>query len=47
MGAKDAVYTLEKLGLQVNFSGRGQVVSQSVSSGQRFVKGQTINIVLR
>jgi len=47
MGAKDAVYTLEKYGLRVSFSGRGQVVSQSISPGQRVVKGQTIAIVLK
>ena len=47
MGAKDAVYTLEKHGLRVNFSGRGQVASQSISPGQRVVKGQSIAIVLR
>ena len=47
MGAKDAVYALEKAGLRVNFSGRGQVVSQSVSPGQNAVRGQTVAIVLR
>ena len=47
MGAKDAVYTLEKYGLRISFSGRGQVVSQSISPGQRVVKGQTIAIVLK
>jgi cell division protein FtsI (penicillin-binding protein 3) len=47
MGAKDAVYALEKYGLRVSFSGRGQVVSQSVAPGQRIVKGQTVAIVLR
>ena len=47
MGAKDAVYALEKYGLRVIFSGKGQVVSQSVSPGQRIVKGQSIAIVLK
>ena len=47
MGAKDAVYALEKSGLKISFSGRGRVVSQSVSPGQRAVRGQTITIVLR
>jgi cell division protein FtsI (penicillin-binding protein 3) len=47
MGAKDAVYALEKQGLRVSFSGRGQVVSQSIAPGQRVVKGQTVTIVLR
>ncbi|MDR3262285.1 MAG: PASTA domain-containing protein [Tannerella sp.] len=47
MGAKDAVYALESCGLRVNLSGRGQVVSQSLSPGQRVVKGQTVAIVLK
>jgi len=47
MGAKDAVYALEKSGLKISFSGRGRVVSQSFSPGQRAVRGQTITIVLR
>ncbi|MDR0795187.1 MAG: transpeptidase family protein [Tannerella sp.] len=47
MGAKDAVYTLEKSGMRVGFSGRGQVVSQSISPGQPIVKGQSIALVLR
>ena len=47
MGAKDAVYALERNGLRVSFAGSGQVVSQSVAAGQRIVKGQTVAIVLR
>jgi cell division protein FtsI (penicillin-binding protein 3) len=46
MGAKDAVYAMESCGLQVNLSGRGKVVSQSVTPGQRVVKGQTVALVL-
>lgn len=47
MGARDAVYLLEKSGLRVNMSGRGQVVSQSLMPGQRVTRGQTVAIVLR
>jgi cell division protein FtsI (penicillin-binding protein 3) len=47
MGAKDAVYTLEKAGLRVSLNGKGQVVSQSVAAGQRIVKGQSIALALR
>ena len=47
MGAKDAVYALETSGLRVSFSGRGRVVSQSVSPGQRAVRGQSVALVLR
>ena len=37
MGARDAVYALEKSGLRVSLSGRGQVVLQSVAPGQRVI----------
>ena len=47
MGAKDAVFALEQAGLRVNFTGRGKVVSQSVSPGQNVTKGQTIAIELQ
>ncbi|MDR2627201.1 MAG: transpeptidase family protein [Dysgonamonadaceae bacterium] len=47
MGAKDAVYLLEKQGLRVNLSGRGSVCEQSVPPGSHVVKGQTVRVVLR
>ncbi|MDR2388895.1 MAG: transpeptidase family protein [Tannerellaceae bacterium] len=47
MGAKDALYLLEKAGLQVKLSGIGRVVSQSVPQGQRVVKGHTVTITLK
>ncbi len=47
MGAKDAVFLLENLGLRVNLSGRGAVYSQSISPGARVNKGQTISIQLK
>ncbi|MDL2255491.1 PASTA domain-containing protein [Parabacteroides sp. OttesenSCG-928-K15] len=47
MGAKDAVYLMEKVGLQVNISGTGKVVSQSIQPGQRIVKGQTVSLTLK
>ncbi|MDR2765366.1 MAG: transpeptidase family protein [Tannerella sp.] len=47
MGARDAIYLLEKSGLRVSMSGRGQVVFQSLASGQRVNRGQTVSIVLR
>lgn len=47
MGAKDAVYLLEKVGLQVSLSGLGRVTSQSIQPGQRISKGQTVLITLR
>ena len=47
MGAKDAVYALEKIGLKVTLVGIGKVESQSIPHGTRAIKGQTIKISLK
>jgi cell division protein FtsI (penicillin-binding protein 3) len=47
MGAKDAVYALEDIGLSVNLVGRGAVFSQSITAGSPVSKGQTITIQLK
>ena len=47
MGARDAVYLLEKSGLRVNLIGAGKVTSQSLSPGQRLVKGTTGTLAMR
>ncbi|OAV72071.1 Peptidoglycan synthase FtsI precursor [Bacteroidales bacterium Barb4] len=47
LGAKEAIYLLEKAGLRVSLSGAGTVVSQSIPPGQHVTKGQTIVINLR
>lgn len=47
MGARDAIYLLEKSGLRVNLIGSGKVVSQSFRPGQKRVRGTTISITLR
>jgi cell division protein FtsI (penicillin-binding protein 3) len=44
MSIKDALYILENKGLSVQFSGDGVVKKQSVSPGERMVKG--LNIIL-
>lgn len=46
MGAKDAVYLLEKLGLNVQVMGRGKVISQNLKPGVYARKGSTILINL-
>ncbi len=46
MGAKDAVYLLEKLGMKVSLKGRGEVKKQSVKAGKMFLKGDRILIEL-
>ncbi|GHV08488.1 penicillin-binding protein [Bacteroidia bacterium] len=47
MGAKDAIYALEQVGINVNIAGRGEVKSQSISAGTTVSKGQTIAIQLK
>ena len=46
MGAKDAVYLLEKEGLKVRLSGIGRVRKQSLPPGSRLVRGHTIALTL-
>lgn len=45
MGLKDAVYLLESQGMQVQLTGKGRVMSQSVPAGTKINKGQ--NIILQ
>lgn len=46
MGARDAVYVLENLGLKVKITGRGFVRQQSILPGTRAVKGNLITLSL-
>ncbi|MCB0824500.1 MAG: transpeptidase family protein [Bacteroidales bacterium] len=46
MGARDAVYVLESLGLKVRIVGRGFVKEQSIQPGARVIKGNQITINL-
>ena len=46
MGLKDALYLLENKGLVAVVSGRGKVVSQSLTAGTNFTKGQKIILML-
>ncbi|MBR3066924.1 MAG: PASTA domain-containing protein, partial [Prevotella sp.] len=39
MGARDAVYMLEKMGLKVRVSGTGDVKSQSIPAGTTLREG--------
>lgn len=47
MGARDALYLLESMGLKVRIHGDGKVVSQSIASGSRLVKGSTMSLELK
>lgn len=46
MGARDAVYLLDKAGLKVRLSGVGKVTHQSIAGGRPFMKGQTVALQL-
>lgn len=46
MGAKDAVYLMEKAGLRVQLLGKGKVYIQSIGAGKKIIKGQTVTLVL-
>lgn len=46
MTLKDAVYMLESYGMHVKVSGRGKVLTQSVPTGTRLIKGQNIMLQL-
>ncbi len=47
MGARDAVFALERLGLKVKLKGKGKVKTQSIRGGKRIVKGNTIVLTLK
>ena len=46
MGLRDALHSLEKLGLKVKYSGKGKVKTQSPLPGAIFKKGNTVTIEL-
>jgi cell division protein FtsI (penicillin-binding protein 3) len=47
MGLKDALWTIERLGLRVDFSGKGRVVGQFPEAGATVRRGAVITITLR
>ena len=46
MSLRDALFILENKGLQVNFNGKGRVISQSISPGTALTPNATIDLVL-
>lgn len=46
MTIRDAIYILEKQGLDVSFEGKGKVVSQSIVGGSNYRKGNKIHLIL-
>lgn len=47
MGARDALFLMEKVGLRVRITGYGKVTSQSIPAGSRIVKGSLISLELK
>ncbi len=47
LGLKDALAICENFGLKVNVIGKGKVVNQSITAGQRVTKGQMVNLELK
>ena len=47
MGLRDALYTLEKCGLEVSFKGAGSVVEQSIPAGHDIAQGDQGEIELK
>lgn len=46
MGVRDAVFLLQKAGLNVDISGKGDVIYQSIKAGTRVKKGQQVKLKL-
>ncbi len=46
MGLRDALFILENSGLRVSISGKGKVLTQSISPGNKITKGQKIHLQL-
>jgi len=46
MGAKDAVFILENMGLKVQVFGRGKVISQNIKQGTFARRGSPVSIYL-
>ncbi len=47
MGARDAVYAIERTGMKVNLHGKGRVAQQSVAPGTKADKGGIVYLELR
>lgn len=47
MGARDAVYLLELMGMKVTLYGRGKVYEQNIAPGTSIKKGMRCTIKLR
>jgi len=47
MGARDAVYLMERSGIKTRLEGRGKVVAQSLAAGEKAKKGTTCVLTLQ
>ena len=46
MGARDAVFLMESLGIKVRLEGRGKVIEQSIAAGKDIAKGMICTLRL-
>jgi cell division protein FtsI (penicillin-binding protein 3) len=46
MGARDAVYLMESMGIKVRLEGRGKVTEQSIAAGKEIAKGMICTLKL-
>lgn len=46
MGARDAVFLIESIGVKVRLTGRGKVTEQSIGAGERIKKGMVCSLKL-
>jgi cell division protein FtsI (penicillin-binding protein 3) len=47
MGARDAVFVMERQGIKTRLNGRGKVVEQSLKPGEKARKGATCQLTLQ
>ena len=47
MMLRDAIYVLENLGLKIKVNGRGRVATQSMTPGDKIIKGSTIKLQMQ
>lgn len=47
LGARDAVYAMQRRGLKVKINGRGTVQSQNIAAGSRVEKGKVVTLTLK
>ena len=47
MGARDAIYLMERRGIKTKVVGRGKVKGQSLAPGDKVVRGQVCTLIMQ